>query len=99
MHGYAGTLGLIICGFVLWGYPASAYYESTINPLGMLAGAAIMFVFFGFLPGWILAKLLHFFGILRIPPEIEIVGLDFASDKKTTVENENMVMAETEEIK
>ena len=99
VHGYAGTIGLIICGFVLWGYPASAYYESTINPLGMIVGAAIMFVFFGFLPGWTLAKLLNFLGILRIPPEIEIAGLDFASEKKTTLENENMVLAEIEEIK
>ena len=60
VHGYAGTIGLIICGFVLWGYPASAYYESTINPLGMFTGAVIMFVFFGFAPGWALAKLLNF---------------------------------------
>ena len=82
VHGYAGTLGLIICGFVLWGYPASAYYESTINPLGMFTGAVIMFVFFGFAPGWALAKLLNSFGILRIPPEIEIAGLDFASEKR-----------------
>ena len=99
VHGYAGTIGLIICGFVLWGYPASAYYESTINPLGMFTGAVIMFVFFGFAPGWALAKLLNFFGILRIPPEIEIAGLDFASEKKTTLENENMILAEIEEVK
>ncbi len=25
VHGYAGVFGLVVCGFMLWGYPASAY--------------------------------------------------------------------------
>ena len=82
VHGYAGTMGLIICGFVLWGYPASAYYESTINPLGMFTGAVIMFVFF-WVRAWLgTSKAFEFFRNPTNTPEIEIAGLDFASEKK-----------------
>ena len=60
VHGYAGVVGLVICGFVLWGYPSSGYDGyAAINPIGMIIGAVIMFGVLGFLPGWILAKILH----------------------------------------
>ena len=48
-----------------------------INPLGMFIGAIIMFGVLGFLPGWILAKILHGMGKLRIPREVELAGLDY----------------------
>ena len=48
-----------------------------INPLGMAIGAIIMFGVLGFLPGWILAKILHGAGKLRIPREVELAGLDY----------------------
>ena len=48
-----------------------------INPLGMIIGAVIMFGVLGFLPGYILAKILHGAGKLRIPREVEIAGLDY----------------------
>ena len=77
VHGYAGVAGLIICGFVLWGYPSSPYPDYVaVNPLGQLLGAVIMFGVLGFLPGFIIAKILHGMGMLRIPPEVEIQGLD-----------------------
>ena len=76
VHGYAGVFGLVVCGFMLWGYPASAYYEVTINPIGMIIGAVIMFGVLGFLPGWIIAKILNSAGKLRIPEEVERAGLD-----------------------
>jgi ammonia channel protein AmtB len=79
VHGYAGFLGLVICGFVLWGYPSSPYEGyATVNPLGQFVGALIMFGVLGFLPGWIVAQILNAFGALRIPREIELMGLDFA---------------------
>ena len=37
----------------------------------------IMFGVLGFLPGWILAKILHGFGKLRIPRDVELAGLDY----------------------
>ena len=86
VHGYAGVAGLIICGFVLNGYPSSGYSVgamwdgatyAAINPLGMFIGAIIMFVVLGFIPGWIIAKVLHGMGKLRIPREVELAGLDF----------------------
>jgi ammonia channel protein AmtB len=78
VHGYAGVVGLVICGFVLWGYPSSGYDGyAAINPIGMIIGAVIMFGLLGFLPGWILAKILHSAGKLRIPRDVELAGLDY----------------------
>jgi ammonia channel protein AmtB len=86
VHGYAGVAGLIICGFVLNGYPSSGYSVGAmwvgtdyapINPLGMFIGAIIMFVVLGLIPGWVIAKVLHAAGKLRIPRDVEIAGLDY----------------------
>jgi len=86
VHGYAGVVGLIICGFVLNGYPSSGYsvgamWDGTtyasINPLGQFLGAVIMFGVLGMLPGYIIAKVLSAFGKLRIPRDVEIAGLDY----------------------
>jgi ammonia channel protein AmtB len=78
VHGYAGVVGLIICGFVLWGYPSSGYEGyAAINPVGMIIGAIIMFGLLGFLPGWIIAKILNGMGRLRIPHEVELAGMDY----------------------
>ena len=83
VHGYAGVVGLIIAGFVLWGHPSSPYdgYAS-INPLGQIAGAIIMFGVLGFLPGYVASKILNSFGLLRIPKEIELLGLDFQTKRE-----------------
>jgi ammonia channel protein AmtB len=43
----------------------------------MFIGAIIMFVVLGLIPGWIIAKVLHGMGKLRIPREVEIAGLDY----------------------
>ena len=78
VHGYAGVVGLVVCGFVLWGYPSSGYEGyAAINPIGMIIGAIIMFGLLGFLPGWIIAKVLNGMGKLRIPHEVELAGMDF----------------------
>ena len=86
VHGYAGFAGLVICGFVLNGYPSSGYSVgamwdgstyASINPLGQFIGALIMFFVLGLIPGWIIAKVLHGMGKLRIPREVEIAGLDY----------------------
>ena len=80
VHGYAGFIGLVICGFVLWGHPSSPYEGyAAINPLGNFIGAIIMFGVLGFLPGYIASKILHAFGLLRIPKEVELMGLDFGT--------------------
>ena len=80
VHGYAGFIGLVICGFVLWGHPSSPYDGyAAISPWGQFIGAIIMFGVLGFLPGWVAAKILSALGILRIPKEVELLGLDFSS--------------------
>ena len=50
---------------------------AAINPLGMFIGAIIMFFVLGMLPGYIIAKVLHGMGKLRIPKEVELAGLDY----------------------
>ena len=84
--GFAGFVGLVICGFVLNGYPSSGYsvgamWDGTtyasINPLGQFLGAIIMFGVLGMLPGYVIAKVLHGMGKLRIPRDVEIAGLDY----------------------
>jgi ammonia channel protein AmtB len=78
VHGYAGFVGLVISGFVLWGHPSSTYEGyAAITPWGQFAGAVIMFWVLGFIPAWILAKILNSAGLLRIPREVELLGLDF----------------------
>jgi ammonia channel protein AmtB len=71
VHGYAGFFGVVIAGFMLWGYPAAAPTEDglawfttpdgwpAVNPLGNLIGAVIMFGVLGFLPGYVVARILH----------------------------------------
>jgi ammonia channel protein AmtB len=77
VHGYAGFIGLVICGILLWGHPSSGFEGyAAITPWGQFIGAVIMFWVLGFLPTWILAGILKGLGALRIPKEIELVGLD-----------------------
>jgi ammonia channel protein AmtB len=76
VHGYAGFFGVVVAGFVLWGYPASQTHDALITPWGQFAGAIIMFWVLGFLPAWVLGMIMKKFGVLRIPREIELMGLD-----------------------
>ncbi len=79
VHGYSGFLGVVVAGFLLWGYPSSPDTSfAVINPLGNFIGAVIMFVVLGFLPGYITAYALNKINMLRVPPEVEIAGLDLA---------------------
>ena len=78
VHGYAGFIGLVIAGIVLWGHPSSPYEGfASITPWGQFAGAIIMFWVLGFLPAYVIAKILQSFDLLRIPKEVELLGLDF----------------------
>jgi ammonia channel protein AmtB len=83
VHGYTGFLGVVAVGFVLWGYPSSpdallGHTESwaRVTPWGQFIGAIIMFWVLGFIPGYVLSWILKHFGLLRIPREVEIAGLD-----------------------
>lgn len=82
VHGYSGFAGLVIAGFMLWGQPSSPYEGfAAINPLGNFIGALIMFFVLGFFPGLIVASILHMFGLLRVPRDVELMGLDFSTNE------------------
>ena len=95
VHGYAGVFGVIAAGFMLWGYPSSmSVGYAHITPWGQLAGAAICFLLLGFLPAWIVAGILKYLGVLRIPAAIEIAGLDFAINNANREAAEEMAAFE-----
>ena len=56
-----------------------------------------MFGLLGFLPGWVTALILKGFGVLRIPKEIEIQGLDFASIEDSEQGEKDLAKAERAE--
>jgi len=95
VHGYAGFVGLIIAGFVLWGHPSSPYEGfAEITPWGQFLGAMIMFWGLGFLPAFIVAKILNGLGVLRIPREIEILGLDFTDSAESDRARQELIDAQ-----
>ena len=102
VHGYAGFIGLVIAGFVLWGHPATAGYHeevASITPWGQFAGAMIMFWGLGFLPMWILAKILNAFGMLRVPYDVELAGLDFAQSHANALDDAEVEEADLAALK
>ncbi len=95
VHGYAGFFGVVIAGFVLWGNPSSPYEGfAEITPWGQLAGAMIMFWGLGFIPAWIIAKILAAANLLRIPKEIELLGLDFGSNQEAEAARRDVIAGE-----
>ena len=77
VHGYCGSIGVVVAGFLLWGYPSSPYDGyAPITPWGQLLGAVIMFFVLGFVPCYVASWALKKAGILRIPWEVELAGLD-----------------------
>jgi len=83
VHGYGGFIGLVVAGFLLWGHPATAGYHeevALITPWGQFLGAIIMFFVLGFVPSFIIATILNGMGMLRVPPAVELVGLDMSED-------------------
>ena len=74
MHGVSGFLGIIWVGVFAAGYPTGVNnVDSSI--WGQLLGVAT-FVPLGFLTGWFASCVLKKLNLLRVPPEVEIAGLD-----------------------
>jgi ammonia channel protein AmtB len=100
VHGYAGFLGVVIAGFMLWGYPSSPNPEfASISPWGNFIGAIIMFFVLGFVPAYVLSAFLKGLGALRIPREIELVGLDLSEYAGRYMSEEDVKNAELEEAR
>jgi hypothetical protein len=56
-----------------------------------------MFGLLGFLPGWILGAIFKAAGVLRIPREIELVGLDIADYHGRYLDEDEVRQAEIKE--
>jgi ammonia channel protein AmtB len=100
VHGYAGFIGLVIAGFLLWGHPSSGFEGyAPITPWGQFLGAIIMFWVLGFMPTWVLSKIFMGMGFLRIPREIELAGLDLSEFHGRYLTETDVRQAEEEEAR
>jgi ammonium transporter, Amt family len=80
VHGACGFLGLLYVGIFAAGYPTGVGagglgVESSL--LGQLVGMATFFPL-GFIPGYVASWLLRQANVLRVPPEVEVEGMDIA---------------------
>jgi Amt family ammonium transporter len=76
VHGVSGFLGMLWVGVFAAGYPTGLNnVESSIG--GQLMGMAT-FLPLGFLSGYVASLILKKMNLLRVPPEVEIEGLDLA---------------------
>jgi ammonium transporter, Amt family len=74
VHGVSGFLGIIWVGVFAAGYPTGVNnVDSSI--WGQLLGVAT-FVPLGFLSGWVSSWVLKKMNLLRVPPEVELAGID-----------------------
>ena len=98
VHGYAGFFGVVVAGFLLWGHPSSPFEGyAAITPWGQFIGAIIMFFVLGFIPTFIVAKILKACDVLRIPMEIELAGLDLTEYHGRYLSDDEVRQAEIEE--
>jgi ammonia channel protein AmtB len=76
VHGVCGFYGVLLVGIFAGGYPTGVNnIESSFG--GQLMGI-LAFVPLAFLPGYIVSWVLKRFNLLRVPPEVELEGLDMA---------------------
>jgi Amt family ammonium transporter len=76
VHGVAGFLGILWVGIFAAGYPTGVNnVDSSIG--GQLIGVAT-FLPLGFLTGWVASWVLKKLNLLRVPPAVELAGLDVA---------------------
>jgi ammonium transporter, Amt family len=76
VHGVMGFLGMLWVGVFAAGYPTGINnVDSSIG--GQLIGMAT-FLPLGFLTGWFASFVMKKLNILRVPPEVELMGLDVA---------------------
>ena len=100
VHGYAGTIGVILAGFLLWGFPSSPNESyAAITPWGQTVGAIIMFFGLGFLPCFVMGFVLKKMGILRIPEQVELAGMDHLVIQAESEEAQEIVNQELREVR
>lgn len=76
VHGVAGFYGVLLVGVFAGGYPTGINnVESSMG--GQLVGT-LAFLPLAFLPGYVVSWILKRMNLLRVPPEVELEGLDMA---------------------
>ena len=76
VHGFCGFYGIFLVGIFAGGYPTGVNnIESSFG--GQLIGI-MTFMPLGFLPGYVMSWVLKKLNLLRVPPEVELEGLDMA---------------------
>ncbi len=82
VHGCSGFLGMFWVGVFAAGYPTGINnVESSIG--GQMMGI-LTFLPLGFLSGYVASWILKKLNLLRVPPEVEIEGLDLADTRPTS---------------
>jgi Amt family ammonium transporter len=76
VHGVCGYWGIIAVGLFATGYPTGI--NNVDSSLGGQLMGLMTFLPLGFFGGYIPAMILKRFGLLRVPPEVELEGLDIA---------------------
>ena len=76
VHGVCGFYGVLLVGIFAGGYP-NGVNNVPVSFGGQLMGV-MTFIPLGFLPGYLLSWALKKANLLRVPPEVELEGLDMA---------------------
>ncbi|MEO0409963.1 MAG: ammonium transporter, partial [Cyanobacteria bacterium P01_A01_bin.135] len=95
VHGYCGVIGAMAVGVMAAGYPQGDGIPLT-GFFGQLIPTLVCTVLLGFIPGYGVSFVLKKLGLLRVPEEEEIVGLDIA-DFRMQGYPEYVVAAEADE--
>lgn len=78
LHGVLGIWGVLAVGIFASGYPAlNVEGAATTSLIGQIVGAVVMIVL-GFVSGYVVSLIVKMIGLLRVPREAEIMGLDRA---------------------
>ncbi len=78
LHGVLGIWGVLAVGIFASGYPAlNVEGAATTSLMGQIVGAVVMIVV-GLGSGYVVSLIVKMIGLLRVPREAEIMGLDRA---------------------
>ena len=76
VHGFTGFLGIMLVGIFAGGFPTGPLNVETTF-LGQLVGLATIFPL-AFISGYVASYILKSLNLLRVPPAVELEGLDVA---------------------
>lgn len=76
VHGVAGFYGVFLVGIFAGGYPTGI--NSVESSMGGQLMGIMAFLPLAFLPGYLVSLVLKKMNLLRVPPEVELEGMDMA---------------------